>query len=1286
MPLRRETQLQATLVAVFIVLTIALGLANIFFSRAEETSARDQVFQELQAVIDLKRQQIATWRADHLGRAQAWQESLRLGEILQRQSGGTLSPQAREQLLGILRPLVDFDDTRGFCILANDGTPLVSTAPQPYLAAPTLNLLNTADYGAQPQLSDLQTAPSGEIYLDIVAPIRAPYSDARLGFLVQRIAPEKYLFPLIQSWPGPSKTAETLLVRRDGNQLLYLNQLRHQSGTAMHLTRPVDDPDLPAAHAVLGQEDVFTGRDYRGKAVFAATRQIPHTPWAMVTKLDTEEVLAPLRRNNLHAFGWSLLLMVAGAAFTLYLLRQQRLLFNEQQAREKRAAEELARTQARLMEAQRIGRIGSWERDLATGEMWWSEEAYRLFGLDPETDAASLEGFLERVHPEDRERMQGSTEQHPEDGHPLTLEFRIILPNGEVRHCINHGRLFRDAAGQPVRIGGTTQDITERKLAEEEFRRQSAQLQAVLHNLPQGISVFDEKLRLQLWNEGLREVLVLPREALYRGAPFEDLVRYPAERGEYGPGDVEEKIQARKTLAMKFEPHRFERTHLNGRTTLIQGEPLFEDNRLAGFITTYTDITESKRVQETLEKQNTVLQSILDNIPDGISLFDANLGMVACNEQLKTLLDLPESLFAKGLPNLKEVLEFNAARGEYGAEHPEQLVQEILKRASEPALHAFERTRPNGTVLHVRGVPLPTGGFVTVYTDVTQHRRAEERLLLAEKVFANSPEAIMICDQGNRIISVNQAFCDITGYAQDEVLGRDPRILASGRHDKEFYGRMWQTLRESGAWAGEIWDRRKNGEIYPKWMTINALHDTQSGALTHYITLFSDITERKETEARIHHLAHHDPLTGLPNRFTLEARLDQSLAHARRHGNKVAVMFLDLDRFKTINDSLGHAVGDALLMEIAHRLRTSVRESDTVARLGGDEFVVILPEVDSANDAAHVAAKIIEQIALPVQVAPHALHTSASVGISLYPDDGDAVAVVMQNADTAMYHAKAVGRNNFQFFAAAMNLAATERLELERKLRQAMAKQEFTLHYQPQFSVAADRITGVEALLRWNHPDDGMIPPDRFIPLAEETGLIVGLGDWVLEAACRQLKTWLDAGLPPLRMAVNLSVRQLRQQDFPQTVARIVAAAGIPPSLLELEVTESGVMEHPEEAVIILQALNDMGITLAIDDFGTGYSSLAYLKLLPIDRLKIDRSFVRDIERDPNDAAIARGTIALAHSLGLEVVAEGVENAEQLRLLAQDGCDEMQGYYFSPPLAADAASEFLARPAPRQPG
>ncbi|MDE2585713.1 MAG: PAS-domain containing protein, partial [Betaproteobacteria bacterium] len=918
--------------------------------------------------------------------------------------------------------------------------------------------------------SDLQTAPSGDVYLDIVAPIRAPYSDARLGFLVQRIAPERYLFPLIQSWPGPSKTAETLLVRRDGNQLLYLNQLRHQSGTAMHLTRPVDDPDLPAAHAVLGQEDVFTGRDYRGKAVFAATRQIPHTPWAMVTKLDTEEVLAPLRRNNLHAFGWSLLLMVAGAAFTLYLLRQQRLLFNEQQAREKRAAEELARTQARLMEAQRIGRIGSWERDLATGEMWWSEEAYRLFGLDPETDTASLEGFLERVHPEDRERMQGSTEQHPEDGHPLTLEFRIILPNGEVRHCINHGRLFRDAAGQPVRIGGTTQDITERKLAEEEYRRQSAQLQAVLHNLPQGISVFDEKLRLQLWNEGLREVLDLPREALYRGAPFEDLVRYPAERGEYGPGDVEEKIQARKTLAMQFEPHRFERTHLNGRTTLIQGEPLFEDNRLAGFITTYTDITESKRVQETLEKQNTVLQSILDNIPDGISLFDANLGMVACNEQLKTLLDLPESLFARGLPNLKEVLEFNAARGEYGAEHPEQLVQEILQRASEPALHAFERTRPNGTVLHVRGVPLPNGGFVTVYTDVTQHRRAEERLLLAEKVFANSPEAIMICDQGNRIISVNQAFCDITGYAQDEVLGRDPRILASGRHDKEFYGRMWQTLRESGAWAGEIWDRRKNGEIYPKWMTINALHDTQSGALTHYITLFSDITERKETEARIHHLAHHDPLTGLPNRFTLEARLDQSLAHARRHGNKVAVMFLDLDRFKTINDSLGHAVGDALLMEIAHRLRTSVRESDTVARLGGDEFVVILPEVDSANDAAHVAAKIIEQIALPVQVAPHALHTSASVGISLYPDDGDAVAVVMQNADTAMYHAKAVGRNNFQFFAAAMNLAATERLELERKLRQAMAKQEFTLHYQPQFSVAADRITGVEALLRWNHP------------------------------------------------------------------------------------------------------------------------------------------------------------------------------------------------------------------------
>jgi diguanylate cyclase (GGDEF)-like protein len=492
---------------------------------------------------------------------------------------------------------------------------------------------------------------------------------------------------------------------------------------------------------------------------------------------------------------------------------------------------------------------------------------------------------------------------------------------------------------------------------------------------------------------------------------------------------------------------------------------------------------------------------------------------------------------------------------------------------------------------------------------------------------------------------------------------------------------MWEALQRRGRWAGEITDRRKSGETYPKWMTINAVTDLRSGKLTHYVSMFSDITERKNSEERIHYLAHHDALTGLPNRFSLELRLEQAFLEAHRHGRKLAVLFIDLDRFKVINDTLGHQVGDQLLIEVAKRLTAVVRESDSVARLGGDEFVIALPDMGSPIDAANVAAKIIDSLAEPILVSGHQLHTSPSIGISVYPSDGVDADTIMRNADTAMYHAKALGRNNFQFYAEEMNRNASERLDIETRLRHALARNEFELHYQPQLAIQGRQVLGVEALLRWNPADGRSVPPARFIPIAEETGMIIAIGEWVLRTACRQVKTWIDAGIPPLRVAVNVSARQLRKQDFPDLVASALADSGLPAQLLEIEITESAVMEEPEEARLILEKLKTMGVTLAIDDFGTGYSSLAYLKLFPIDNLKIDRSFVTDIGRHTDDAAIAISTIALAHSLGINVIAEGVETATQHDLLRSHHCNEVQGFLFSRPLPAADALDFLKQAA-----
>lgn len=576
---------------------------------------------------------------------------------------------------------------------------------------------------------------------------------------------------------------------------------------------------------------------------------------------------------------------------------------------------------------------------------------------------------------------------------------------------------------------------------------------------------------------------------------------------------------------------------------------------------------------------------------------------------------------------------------------------------------------------------------LSVVEDITHEKANAHQLHLLAKVFEGNHDAILITDAHNRIVAVNRAFTTMTGYDAEDVLGQDPHMLASGRTAVEDYAKMWQHLQEKGAWQGEICDRRKDGSLFIKWMSVSVVYDTY-GKPANYIASFTDITERHEIAERLNHMAHHDSLTGLPNRAALLSQLEHALACAGRAGTQVAVLFIDMDRFKTVNDTLGHQIGDELLIAVAKRLRECLRASDIVARLGGDEFVVVLPEVQQALNVATIAGKIQRNLADSYRIRQHDLYSTPSIGVSLYPSDGLDVETLMKNADTAMYHAKNQGRNNYQFFAHTMNEAAHERLRLENALHRALesttlgsndaAHGELRLYFQPQWHLKTGKVVSLEALARWTHPEMGIIPPAKFIPIAEETGLIMPLGDWVFWEACRQLRQFQNAGLKNVRMAVNLSAQQLRQESLSAVVMGALACYELQPQDLELEITEHVAMQNPAATVKVLQELQGMGIVLSIDDFGTGYSSLTYLKYLPIQRLKLDRSFIKDMELDSDDAAICSATITLGHNLGLEMVAEGVETEEQRAMLQDQQCDVIQGFLYCPPLPPDQLMAFLS--------
>jgi len=834
-----------------------------------------------------------------------------------------------------------------------------------------------------------------------------------------------------------------------------------------------------------------------------------------------------------------------------------------------------------------------------------------------------------------------------------------------------------DEDGKPVGVLGIARDITARVQAQRELLEAEQRAQQYLNIVGVMLIALDAEGRVQLVNRKGCEMLGVPEADILGQDWFQFFV----------PERMREEGRRAFSQLLQGDVARFEcmenaiLTRHGEERTVIWHNALLRDEagRVNGVLASGEDITERMLAEQALRDSRESLRLLLDSMAEaafGVD-FDGNCTFV--NRAFLSML---------GYQDEHEVLDkrihmlIHHTRAD-GSPYPESECRMQHIHRFNQAVNVTDEVfwRKDGVAIPVEywSNPIVTDGVVVgaiaTFVDITERKRVEAQLGLAAKVFEQSGEGILITDAQCNIVMVNRAFTAITGYGEAEVLGKNPRMLASGRHDRAFYSAMWDAIVTQGRWQGEVWNRRKDGSLYPEMLSIIRVLDAR-GEVAHYIGISSDITQHKAAQARIQRLAHFDPLTGLPNRALLNDRVNHDLSSAQRHHAQVVVMFVDLDHFKNVNDTLGHRVGDALLIAVANRLKSAVREVDTVSRQGGDEFVLILPDTH-ADGASHVAEKLLEAVAQPYQVEGFELTVTLSIGIALYPGDGADFESLSKCADAAMYRAKHDGRNTYRFFTPEMQARSAHNLHMENALRRALERNQLLLHYQPQISLHDNRLVGVEALLRWQHPDLGMIAPADFIPLAEESGQILPIGEWVLRSAARQLKAWMDAGLVPMVMAVNLSAVQFRHPHLPELVTQILDEEKLAPQYLELELTEGVAMEDAPAAIAVMGRLHARGIRMSIDDFGTGYSSLSYLKRFKVHRLKIDQSFVRGINQDPEDRAIVSAIISLAGSLGLLTIAEGVETEEQLAFLREQGCDEVQGFHFSKPTPSDEFEAYV---------
>jgi len=910
-------------------------------------------------------------------------------------------------------------------------------------------------------------------------------------------------------------------------------------------------------------------------------------------------------------------------------------------------------------------------------ELIYISPAYeKVWGRSCESLYNNSKDWMNAIHPDD---VSYIAEAYSKIEYELIdEEYRVIRPDQSVCWIRDRGFPIRNESGEIYRIARIAQDITAHKKAEEELEETQSRLEetvkirtehltelnylleATFSSLTDAVFVTDsESCEIISCNQAAENIFSYTSEELL--GQHIKLLHSDKYCFESCMSLVMNSISKKSVFHAEYKLKR-----KNGEIFPVENtvtEIKNNHNRRTAFVSVIRDITSRKRAERALKESENKWRSLTQYSPDHIIMTELNGTILFINhvtagvERERVVGTLIYSYLSKKFRHIAK-----------------SCYRRVIETGQADRFETVVLVDGESRYFEAHVGPVKQQEEVTALIinarDITERKNAEVGLRQLATVVENTAEAVMVTDSDNQIVAVNRAFSEITGYSTKEAIGLNPRFLKSEKHSPDFYADMWNNINQSGTWQGEIWDRRKNGEIFPAWSTVSTINDSD-GNLVNYVSIFSDISTIKRSQEQLDFLAHHDPLTSLPNRLLFNDRLEHALSHAERERHQLAVFFLDLDRFKNVNDSLGHPVGDQLLQLVAERITNTMRKEDTVARLGGDEFIILIEEVKGEQDVGHLAQKIIQVLSTPFSISGLQLHLSASIGISLYPQDGQEGNTLVMNADAAMYRAKEEGRNNYQFYTMALTEAVFERLTLETALRQALPRNELVLHYQPQYSLDTNTLVGVEALIRWQHPELGLVVPAKFIPLAEECGLIESIGEWVLRTACKQMQKWLNVDASLQRIAVNVSGLQFQRQDLATMLQQILLESKLHPKYLELEITEGYLMQKTESAIQVLDKIKQLGVSISVDDFGTGYSSLSYLKRLPLDKLKIDQSFIRDIPNSPNDEAIARAIVALGQSLQLSVIAEGIETEAQNEFLKELGCDEGQGFFYGNPLPAE---------------